>query len=31
MFAETVSFLTGGKFTITNYAEGELCARQPAV
>ncbi len=26
MFAETVSFLTGGKFTITNYAEGELCA-----
>ncbi len=25
-FAELVSQLTGGKFTITNYAEGELCS-----
>ena len=25
-FSELVSELTGGRFTITNYAEGELCA-----
>ena len=25
-FSELVSQMTGGKFTITNYAEGEICA-----
>lgn len=29
-FAELVSELTGGKFTITNYSEGELCSGSQA-
>lgn len=29
-FAELVGQLTGGKFTITNYAEGELCSGSQA-